>query len=82
MAVDLESIRWASNVVIQDVTYTDEDGVETEITVSNKVEPSAQFRNSGALFEEPIPRAYMNSMFYSLYKAIEDLETRVSNLEP
>ena len=82
MAIDLEKIRWASQAQLQTVNYTDENGVTTEITVTNKVEPSGQFKNSGALFEEPIPRAYLNYMFDEIYKAIADLDSRVTALEP
>lgn len=82
MAVDLESIRWASEDVFQNVTYTDENGVETEIAVTNKLDPTSQYKTSGALFEEPVPRAYLNHVLYSLYVAIQDLETRLTNLEP
>lgn len=82
MAIDLEKIRWASQSQLETVTYTDENGIETEITVTNKVEPTGQFKNTGALFEEPIPRAYLNHMLYEIYKAIEDLDSRVTTLEP
>lgn len=82
MAVNLENIRWASTDVIENVTYTDENGVSTNITVTNKVDPSPQFKNTGALFEEPIPRAYLNHMLFEIYKAIEDLDTRLQVLEP
>ena len=83
MAIDLEKIRWASDPAsLQTVTYTDEDGIETEVTVTNKTEPSGQFKNSGALFEEPIPRQFLNYMFDEIYKAIQDIDSRVTTLEP
>lgn len=81
MAVDLESIRWASDTVIENPTYTDDQGVTTNITVSNKVEPLSQYKDTGALFEEEIPRSYVNYMFDALYRAISDLETRLADLE-
>lgn len=82
MAIDLSKLEWATDNIIQTVTYTDENGTETEITVANKQEPTAQFKDSGALFEEPIPRAYLNYMLHEIYLAIQDLDTRVTTLEP
>lgn len=82
MAINLEELKWAINDIIETVNYEDEDGNITEIAVTNKAEPLAQFKNSGALFEEPIPRAYLNFILNRLYLAVEDLETRVTNLEP
>ena len=83
MAIDINKINWATSLIVENVTYEDPDtGVETPITVSNKLEPPAQFKNSGALFEENIPRAYLNYMFDEVRKAIEDLDNRVTTLEP
>lgn len=81
MAVDLESIRWAVNDITKTETYTDVNGVDSQVIVANKVEPTAQLRNSGWLFEEPAARAHINFMFNKLYEAIQDLETRLTALE-
>lgn len=82
MAINLEELKWAINDITETVNYENENGDITEVTVTNKAEPLAQFKNSGALFEEPIPRAYLNFILNKLYLAVVDLETRVSNLEP
>lgn len=82
MAVDLERLKWALDDLTEVVQYVDRNGVSTEITVSNKAEPLAQFKSSGAKFEEPIPRAYLNYMLNQIYLAIADLEARVTTLEP
>lgn len=82
MAIDLERLRWATNAQVQNVTYTDANGITTDITVTNRVEPSSEFKNTGALFEEPIPRAFLNFILNEIYLAIQDLDTRVTTLEP
>lgn len=81
MAVNLEAIRWASTNLVENVTYTDEFGVTTAITVTNKDEPTTPFKDTGAKFEEHFPRGYLNYMFYQYYLAFQDLETRVAALE-
>lgn len=83
MAINLEDIRWAENSVTETVEVKDEEGnVTGEVTVTNKSDPSSQFKDSGLLAKEALPRAYLNQILYNLYKAIEDLDTRISNLEP
>lgn len=83
MAIDITKIHWATTMVVENVTYVDPDtGEETDISVSNKIEPPAQFKDTGALFEENIPRAYINYMFDEIRKAIEDHENRITALEP
>lgn len=81
MAVDLDKLKWALNDLTETVDYEDQNGVITEITVSNKAEPTAGFKNTGAKFEEVLPRQYLNFILYQQYLAIQDLETRLTALE-
>ena len=84
MAVDLEKLKWALNQVDQIVTFVDENGIPTgDIgTVTNKSEPSVQFKNSGLLYDEPLPREFLNFFFNQVYLAIADLDARITALEP
>lgn len=82
MAIDLNALEWATNTLVEtNVSYTDINGVTTQIDVTNKVEPTAPFRDTGAKFEEPIPRAYLNYMFNQYYRAFQDIEARLTALE-
>lgn len=82
MALDLTALEWATNTLVQtNMSYTDANGITTEIDVANKSEPTQPYRDSGALFEQPIPRAYLNYMFNQYYIAFQDIETRLAALE-
>lgn len=84
MAVDLDKLKWALSDLTEVVDELDLNGVPTGNTVgvNNKEEPTAQVKDSGLKFEEPLPRANYNFMLNQIYLAFVDLETRVAALEP
>jgi hypothetical protein len=69
MAINSESIRWAS---INEVDGTS--------GINNKVEPTSSQKNSGLKREEPIPRQYLNHQFNASYDAFVDLQAQINAL--
>jgi hypothetical protein len=65
MAIDLTELEWAIN----DVTLPNANG-------PNKIEPVAGLKTSGVDWEQLLNAEELNWMFYKLYKAIEDLDSR------
>ena len=69
MAINAEKFRWASNEVIDGTTG-----------LSNKVEPSTSYKNSGQLAGEPVPRQYLNFMFDEQHEALVNLQGQIDAL--
>ena len=63
--------EWANNVVDEPV----EIGGNT-ILVTNKVEPTQEFKDSGELARENLPRPYLNYQFDLINQWIEHLDER------
>lgn len=66
---------WATNVVNETVTIG-----ESNVLVTNKVEPTTELKNSGVLAREPWARSYLNWLFGNLYDWIENFRTRTSEI--
>lgn len=67
MTINLESVRWASQV------ETDpSNGLPNRSTI-----PS-EFKTSGEKRNQPIPRQWLNQQFYDLYKALEDTQSQLN----
>lgn len=65
MAIDLTELEWAIN----DVTLPNANG-------PNKIEPVAGLKTSGVDWEQFLNAEELNWMFFKIYKAIEDLDSR------
>lgn len=65
MAFSLSELEWAVN----DVTLPNANG-------PNKIEPSAALKNTGFDWEQEPTAEEMNWMFFKIYKALEDLNSR------
>lgn len=66
-----ETTGWARNQVDESIPLGD-----SNVLVTNKVEPTGGIKNDGILAREPWPRAYMNWLFDNYYRWIENLDTR------
>jgi hypothetical protein len=67
MAINLESVRWAS------VTENDpQNGLPNRSTIPK------EFKTSGEKRNQPIPRQWINQQFYDLYKALEDTQLQLN----
>lgn len=64
---------WAENTVDEPVII---DG--NTILVTNKVEPTAGYKNSGELAREPLPRPYLNYQFNLINQWLKHLDERYS----
>lgn len=69
MAIDNESIRWAT-----------EDLVDPDTGNASKVSPTSSLRDSGLLAGEPMPRAYMNELLHAQYTAMQELQSQIDTL--
>ena len=62
--------RWATNDTTEIRVVND-----APVSLDNKVEPTTEFKDSGALYRENIPRAYLNYMFNLIDEWIQHFST-------
>lgn len=69
MAIDQESIRWAT-----------QDEIDVVSGLNNKVPPTPSQRDSGLKRREPFSRQILNSHFNSQYEALVELQEQINDL--